>query len=105
MKLGIKVDFGPGFSLRGQNGFSKTLGGELVAFTERVMSDVRDIAAKKTPRKTGAASRAWKKQGSKTDTVVENTKPYIQRLDEGYSRQAPGGILKPTLKEIRRKYR
>jgi hypothetical protein len=69
------------------------------------MSDFRDIAAKRTPKRTGAASRAWKEQGTGADTVVSNDKPYIQRLDDGYSKQAPGGILKPTIKEIRRKYK
>lgn len=97
MKVGIEVKFDPSFV--------RTQRGELGKFVESVMSDFQIIAAKKTPKRTGAASRAWKEQGSGADTVVENNKPYIQRLDEGYSKQAPGGILKPTIKEIRRKYR
>lgn len=105
MKIGVKVDFGPGFSLRRTSRLNKGLGGDLDRFTDKVMRDVAVIAAKETPRRTGAAARAWNKQGQGRDAAVENQKPYIQRLDEGYSQQAPGGILKPTFKEIRRKYR
>lgn len=97
MKLGIEVILGPSFA--------RTQREELGNFVESVMSDVRKIASQRTPKRSGAAARAWKEQGSGTQTVVANEKPYIQRLDEGYSKQAPGGILKPTLKEIRRKYR
>jgi len=97
MKLGVKVELGPNFT--------RTQRSELGQFVESVMADVQQIAAKKTPRRSGAASRAWKQQGSGINTEVANDKPYIQRLDEGYSRQAPGGILKPTIREIRRKYK
>lgn len=97
MKFGVKVELGPNFT--------RTQREQLGEFVESVMADVGRIAAKKTPRRSGSAARAWKQQGSGTKTVVENDKPYIQRLDEGYSRQAPGGILKPTIKEIKRKYR
>lgn len=97
MKLGIELVLSPSFTRTQQE--------ELGRFVESVMSDVRSTASRRTPRRSGAAARAWKEQGSGTQTVVANDKPYIQRLDEGYSKQAPGGILKPTLKEIRRKYR
>ena len=97
MKLGIEIKLSPNFT--------RTQRELLGQFVESVMTDVRTIAARKTPKRSGSAARAWKEQGSGTNTVVANDKPYIQRLDEGYSRQAPGGILKPTIKEIKRKYR
>lgn len=97
MKLGIKLDLGPNFT--------RTQREELGKFVESVMKDTQTFASKNTPKRSGAASRAWKTQGTGTETAVANDKPYIQRLDAGYSRQAPGGILKPTIKEIKRKYR
>lgn len=97
MKLGIKVAFDPSFARRRDK--------ELGAFVEDVMTSYSAIAATKTPRRTGAAAAAWHTQGSGTRTEAVNMKPYIQRLDEGYSKQAPRGITKPTTKEIRRKYR
>jgi hypothetical protein len=97
MKLGIKVDFDPGFARRRDQ--------ELDSFVEDVMQSYVEIAAERTPRRSGAAAKAWQTQGSGTQTTAENDRPYIQRLDEGYSKQAPRGITKPTIKEIRRKYR
>jgi hypothetical protein len=97
MKFGVKVDLDPSFN--------RTQRELLGKFVESVMKDAQTIAGKKTPKRSGAAARAWKQQGTGTNTVVANDKPYIQRLDAGYSKQAPGGILKPTIREIKRKYR
>jgi hypothetical protein len=80
---------------------SKT--GALGQFVQEVMDQTKSVAAKNTPKQSGSASRAWQIQGRGIDTTVENNKPYIERLEAGSSRQAPRGILKPTLQEIRRR--
>ena len=46
-----------------------------------------------TPIKTGNARRNTYRNG---DDIVGNY-PYAQRLDEGYSRQAPRGMTEPTI--------
>ena len=97
MKLGIEIKLSPNFT--------RTQRELLGRFTESVVRDAGVIAAKNTPKRSGAARGAWKQQGTGTDTQVANDKPYIQRLDQGWSKQAPGGILKPTIREIKRKYR
>lgn len=97
MKLGIKFVLGPNFARQQRE--------ELGTFVEGVMTDTKTLASKYTPKQSGSASRAWIQQGKGTDTQVVNNKPYIQRLDQGWSKQAPGGILKPTIREIKRKYR
>lgn len=65
--------------------------------------DVETTARAKTPIKTGNARRNWKKRSTKQGFEVENRVPYIERLDEGYSKQAPRGIVGPTLTEIKRR--
>jgi hypothetical protein len=45
-----------------------------------------------TPFKTGNAKRNTHLAG---DTIIADY-PYAQRLDNGYSKQAPGGMTKPT---------
>jgi hypothetical protein len=65
--------------------------------------DVQTTARAKTPIKTGNARRNWNKRETKTGFEVENRVPYIERLDEGYSKQAPRGIVGPTLTEIKRR--
>lgn len=52
-----------------------------------------DVFYKATPIKTGNARRNTKLVGNKT---IVAKYPYAQRLDEGYSKQAPDGMVKPT---------
>ena len=51
-----------------------------------------------TPKRTGNAKRRTKRQGNK---ILANY-PYAERLDDGYSKQAPRGMFDPTLKYLRR---
>lgn len=48
---------------------------------------------KNTPVKTGNARRRTRLENE--DTIVANY-PYAQKLDEGYSKQSPAGMVKPT---------
>ena len=51
-----------------------------------------------TPKRTGNAKRRTRLNKN----VIEARYPYAQRLDEGWSRQAPQGMYKPTLEYIRK---
>lgn len=64
---------------------------------------VQESAKKHTPIKSGRARRNWNKSTSSQGFRVENNVPYIGRLEEGYSKQAPNGIIGPTLRDIQRK--
>lgn len=56
------------------------------------------VEAKKiTPIKRGRARRGWRVERRGTNTHVVNRTPYIGQLERGRSKQAPRGILKPTL--------
>lgn len=68
-----------------------------------VMNEVHLTARAKTPVKTGNAKRNWRKQQDDRGFEVKNTVPYIERLEAGSSRQAPRGIVGPTLTEIKRR--
>ena len=94
--LGFKLDLGSAAS-----DLQKDLG----RFTEQVMADVLTTSQKYTPRRSGQAARNWKKSGTGTATTVTNRLPYINRLDSGSSRQAPNGIIKPTLDEVSKRNR
>lgn len=56
---------------------------------------------KNTPIRTGNARRNTKRN---KDTIVANY-PYAKRLDEGYSKQSPQGMVKPTEDFIMRRFR
>lgn len=55
------------------------------------------VFLKNTPVKTGNARRHTTKT---TDEIVANY-PYARRLDNGWSRQSPNGMSKPTIAAIR----
>ena len=61
-------------------------------FTNTLKSNLK----KETPKLTGRASRGWNKPQNDT---VSNTVPYINRLDEGWSRQKPRGFVKQTIRK------
>jgi hypothetical protein len=53
-----------------------------------------------TPVKTGNARRNTRLKNSQT---IEANYPYAQRLDEGYSNQAPQGMSKPFEQWVKQK--
>lgn len=76
---------------------------------DRMVQETADAyestARAKTPIKTGNARRNWRqpKRANKRGFDVENRVPYIERLEEGSSRQAPRGIIGPTLDTVKRR--
>lgn len=86
----------------------KFVADEIDLFTDDLLKNLKsNRPAKpgtgKTPFKSGRASRGWNKQNN----IVKNTVPYINRLEEGYSRQqAPRGFVKQSInKTIRQSQR
>lgn len=73
-------------------------------FVAKVASDVETAARINTPKKSGNARKNWRKTKTNDGFSIENTVPYIGRLEAGASKQAPRGIIGPTLGAIRRKY-
>lgn len=76
-------------------------------FLERVADTVLEEAPKFTPVRTGRARASWEKtmtdQGRNFE--VTNTQPYTRYLEKPYlkSKQAPVGIIGPTLTSVQRK--
>lgn len=56
-----------------------------------------DVWKANTPIRTGNARSKTRLSGN----TIEANYPYAKRLDEGYSRQSPQGMVKPTEKFIR----
>jgi hypothetical protein len=38
--------------------------------------------------------------GTKERVKITNPQPYGQRLEDGYSKQAPQGIIKPSINQV-----
>lgn len=75
-------------------------------------NDVFTEVTKRTPVDTGRARSGWQKKVQATNFVIENSVPYVPVLDKGRhmtnrgmrgSKQAPKGIVGPSLESIKGK--
>jgi|TARA_B110000977_G_scaffold28951_1_gene37418 hypothetical protein len=64
-----------------------------------VPKEAYDVFKEATPVRSGNARRKTRLQG----TTIKADYPYAQRLDDGWSRQAPQGMVDPTIKFIKSK--
>lgn len=67
----------------------------------------KDNLMEQTPVRTGRAKAGWQqvdtyKPDGKSRTVIVNRVPYVGVLDQGTSKQAPNGIVEPSLNETQR---
>ena len=67
----------------------------------KLPDEAYDVFRKETPIRTGNARSKTRLRG---DTIDANY-PYAQRLDDGYSRQSPRGMILPTLEYLRKRVR
>jgi hypothetical protein len=74
---------------------------ELDVQINKLADEIQTRARSNTPIKTGNARKGWKQQKEKDGYAVVNRVPYIERLEAGASRQAPKGIIGPTLTQIK----
>jgi len=81
----------------------KKLKKELAITIKQLADEVKLDAESNTPVKSGYARSQWKKKVTQENFVVNNRVPYIERLEAGASRQAPRGIIGPTLEQIKGK--
>jgi hypothetical protein len=74
-------------------------------FLERVANTITEEAPKFTPKRTGRAARGWENRSKQGEITVENPVPYVGYLEKPYvkSKQAPRGIIGPTLTSVKGK--
>jgi hypothetical protein len=86
---------------------SSTITSDLKRELNQFLTDLGNVtlqeARAKTPVKSGNARSKWTKTQNKDNFEVTNRVPYIERLEAGASRQAPKGIIGPTLTAIKGK--
>lgn len=78
---------------------------DLSTFVTQYVATLRQT----TPIKSGRARNGWQQTYQKGNVgkgkpipIAKNNVPYIGILDEGSSRQAPQGIVKPSLLKTRK---
>lgn len=68
---------------------------------DKLPKEAHQEFVKNTPIRTGNARRHTTLNG---DTIKAKY-PYAQKLDEGYSKQSPNGMVKPTVDYIKKRIR
>ena len=53
-----------------------------------------------TPVDTGAARNSWQMGGEGPVTYVESASPYMGRLNDGHSKQAPAGFIENVIDAV-----
>lgn len=92
-------------TVTGVGGVGRGLDLEVKNLVAKIVNEVYVEARNNTPVKTGNARRGWRKDLTSPGASVTNTVPYIERLEAGASKQAPKGIIGPTLSQIKGKYK
>ena len=86
-------------------GLSKKLDklkGDFEQYIRDAATMAEQVVKDNTPIRSGNARRNWKKSVSDKDFTLNNTVPYIEKLDKGSSKQAPNGIKQPSINQIKR---
>jgi hypothetical protein len=91
------------FKITGTRQVMRSLEREKENFITRVANDILEIAKSKTPIDKGQARRGWRLESSFRQKSIVNRVPHIEALERGHSKQAPNGILGPTVREITRR--
>ena len=75
----------------------KELEDTILQFRQMVAAEFKSQVVPRTPIDQGSARAGWQQRNSGTNISVENRVPYIERLERGYSRQAPRGFVKQAI--------
>jgi hypothetical protein len=68
--------------------------------TKIIVEELYKLLQANSPVKSGKFRRSWKMTGTKERVKITNPQPYGQRLEDGYSKQAPQGIIKPSINQV-----
>lgn len=92
-------------AIQGITGVKTSLKTEITRLVKAVAEETLQSAKRFTPVRSGNARRNWTKSVTPNDFQVQNRVPYIERLEAGASKQAPKGIIGPTLTQVKGKFK
>jgi HK97 gp10 family phage protein len=92
-------------TISGMDSLRSEIDKELRSMIKELAGQVETQARANTPVRSGNARRNWRKEVRDQNFTVSNRVPYIERLEAGASKQAPRGIIGPTLSQIKGKQR
>jgi len=87
-------------SVKGTKQVVNSLEKEKEKLINQIAQDTLVTARSKTPIDKGQARRGWRLESTFKQKKIVNRVPHIDALENGHSKQAPNGILGPTVREI-----
>jgi len=75
----------------------KELEDTILQFRQMLATEFKSQVVPRTPIDQGRARAGWQQRNSGKNISVENSVPYIERLERGYSRQAPRGFVNQAI--------
>ena len=87
-------------SVKGTRQVVNSLEKEKENLINQIAQDTLVVARSKTPIDKGQARRGWRLESTFKQKKIVNRVPHIDALENGHSKQAPNGILGPTVREI-----
>ena len=83
------------------SGLKKSIDQAVRLIATDLHSALRNRFGKITPVRSGRARDSWRlRKKSKSNFEVRSSVPYMERLEQGYSKQAPRGMTRPALREV-----
>jgi len=77
---------------------------ELKTTLNQVGAILLDEARKATPVAKGRARRGWTKRSMNNEVRIANRVPYIERLENNYSKQTKGrGVMTPAIRNTNKR--
>lgn len=70
---------------------------------KKIPNEAYKVFVSETPVRSGNARRNTKQ--AKAGKEIQANYPYAKRLDEGYSKQSPKGMVEPTLEYIKNRFK
>lgn len=90
------------------NRFKKLLTEVTEVATKAISDSVFEDVKRRSPVRSGLFKKSWRKSGSKFRYNLTNPQSYGGRLEEGRSKQAPSGVMRPAIENLKqpiRRYR
>ena len=68
--------------------------------TNIIVEELYKLLQANSPVRSGKFRRSWKMSRTKDRAKITNPQPYGQQLEDGYSRKAPQGVVKPSIDQV-----
>lgn len=93
--------------IKGNNGkgFTSRIAKIITGGVEKAGDDLLKNLKENTPVDSGYARSQWDIVKKEDNVEITNNAPYIDMLDNGHSGQAPNGIVKPALNNLKKRFK